>query len=562
MSDIELDCYTEWHNNTFAAKMNSDKKYMILRMGNFLISTAGLGWYILYALRGICYAIENDFIPVVDWQNCKLPQYNADKVGKENIWEYFFEQPFHIGVMEAYASDDYFVVDDIRNLSFGEILDMEDFVDFHNENAIKWRGYFQQYIRLKEEVKEYFEESRKQLELTNKKVIGVLARGTDYRDLRPAGHCCSIPESDIFCQVDQLLEKTEDKIFLATEDQNIFESFKNRYLKKVVTVDAKRYGKMANGTLNMIYKEENGYERDLQYLTALYNISKCSTYICTPCGGSVIASLMREEKGDNYKFLYQGYNRAKGIIIGSYLEKQREEMILMGNKPIMFYTLNLIKLLKIEEVDIIISSVLKREYVKRIGKGECFGLKINYIISENYDIVNYMKSHIENIKSSKMIFLYTDEFVHGKDIVRDLSHRLNTFDGAYIWGIRKSFSKNAESVKVNEKNKIPEKVFSYYKKGNYELMGRYIFDYDLVNILKQLSSEDKEITLSDILNEYIKRKKLFFLEYKRGIISLKISNVNVLEKTDQMISLLEELQGDKIGNFMFFDKNTGFCKEK
>ena len=34
--------------------------------------------------------------------NCKIPQYDASKVGKENVWEYYFEQPFNIGIEEAY----------------------------------------------------------------------------------------------------------------------------------------------------------------------------------------------------------------------------------------------------------------------------------------------------------------------------------------------------------------------------------------------------------------------------------------------------------------------------
>lgn len=555
MSDIRLGDYTDIRNNTLNAKMYSDKKYMILKMGGFLIATAGLGWYVLYVLRGIRYAIENGFIPIVDWQNCRLPQYEVDKVGKENIWEKFFEQPFQVGVMEAYASDDYFVVDDVRSLPFKDILNIESFVDFYNEEGTVWRNYFQKYVRIKKEVKEYFEENRKQLNLIEEKVIGVLVRGTDYRDLRPVGHCSPIMESEIFQYIDQILERVDkSKIFLATEDKYILENFEKKYPEMVCTVKTKRYEGRENETLNMIYKNENGYERDLKYLFALYNLSKCSTCICSPCGGAVLVSLMRENEGNNYKFLYQGINKAKGVIVGSYLEKQEEVIISMGNKPIMFYALNLIKLLKVEEVDIIISKALKQEYEKRIGHGEHFGLKINYIISENYDIMAYMTLHTENIKNSKLILLYADEFVHGKDVVKDLISRLNTFDGAYVWGLRTKFSENTESIRINERTKIPERAFPFYKEENYELMGRYIFDQDLADIIRQLSLEREEIVLIDILNEYIKRRKLFFTEYKRGTISLKINNAYVLKKTDQMISLMEELQKKKIGDFMSFNK--------
>lgn len=553
MKDIEKSCYSDWRNSTLTARMATDKKYLILRMGNFLISTAGFGWYVIYVLRGIRFAIENDFIPVVDWQNCKLPQYDPDKIGKENIWERFFEQPFNVGVMQAYASNDYFVVDDIRSLPFSDTLNIESFTDYHNEDVVCWREYFQCYIRLKKEVKEYFKECRNQFGLQNKKMIGVLARGTDYRDLKPVGHCCPISIEEIYQNVDLALNQMDiSGIFLATEDRDILENFEKKYPKMVYTVDAKRYGRMGHETLNMIYKEENGYERDLKYLYALYNITKCPVYICAACGGGVLASLMREEEGTNYKFLYHGYNKAKGIIVGSYLEKQKKEIISMGNKPIMFYTLNLIKLLKIDEVDIIISDVLRRKYEKLIGCGESFGLKINYITSKTYEVVEYMVSHLMNIEVSRSILLYTDEFVYGKDVVRDMVYRLNMFDGSYVWGIKNSFLKDCESIRINERLKIPEKASVSYSAGNYELMGRFIFDNELVDIIKQLSLNEGKFVLTDILNEYIKRKKLFFLEYKRGIVSLKIKDLNILKKTDQIINLLEELQGKKIGNFMSY----------
>ena len=109
--------YTSLRNDTLSAKMTTDKKFAVLKMGYTLISTGGLGWYILYTLCGIRFAVENNFIPVVDWRNCKIPQYDASKVGKENVWEYYFEQPFNVSIEEAYNSNDFFVIDDVSELA-------------------------------------------------------------------------------------------------------------------------------------------------------------------------------------------------------------------------------------------------------------------------------------------------------------------------------------------------------------------------------------------------------------------------------------------------------------
>lgn len=544
--------YTNWRNNTLLAKMKSDKKYAILKMGDSLIATGGLGWYILYTLCGIRFAVENDYIPVVDWVNCRLPQYPAINVGKENIWEYYFEQPFNIGVGDAYKSKDYCVIEDVSSLAIISLLDIEKFVDFFDEDAMKWRKYFQKYIRINSKVKDYFKILQNEQGLDNKGLIGVLARGTDYKDLKPVGHLRPVSSSIIFDEIDKIPGRIEQKkVFLATEDKGILQKFEEKYPGKISFADAKRYKNLGKNTLNTIYRDEDGYDRDLKYLYSLYTISKSSVGIYSACGGGIIASLMRKFPDNSYKFLYKGYNRAKGVIVGSYIEKKCGKLMLMGNKPIMFYALNTLKLLRVEEVDVIISNRMKGEYEKLIGTGIEFGMTIHYIISDSYNVVEYMKTMRNFMSSSKLILLYSDYFVHGKDLINELTAKVNEFDGAYAWGVKNYYLDDTESIKIDKRSGIPERVFSFFKQGNYSLMGKYVFDNDLEVIINEIKSTN----FVDVLNEYISRKKLFFLEYKRGVIYSKILDENILMKTNQVINLLEELQGHRIGDFMAYKKS-------
>lgn len=546
--------YTNWHNNTMNAKMNTNKKYLIIKMGGFQIATSGLGFYVLYMLRGIRFALENDFIPVIDWKNCKIPQYDASKAGIENVWEYFFEQPFHVSVEQAYESNDFFVIDDVReflnkNSRATPPPDFDKMGEFDNDGIMEWRKCFQKYIRLKKEVKEYFDRCRNQQFGDNGNIVGILARGTDYKELKPAGHFCSIPVDEIFACADDLIKAEETRIYLATEDNTILKSFENRYPGKVYSVDAKRYENLGNNTINLVYKEENGYERDLKYLYSLYVISQCPMCIYSACGGGLLASFMRKDKGDYYRFLCNGHNKAKGIIVGSCVEKEQGSFILMGNKPLMFYALNTLKLSGVNEVDIIVSNEVKASYQELTGSGENFGLKINYVVSDTYDVMEYMAINPDFMQSSKLVLLYADYFVHGKDIVKELAGKANEFDGAYAWGVKKYFSDDSESIQINRRNGIPEEAFESYRAGNYSLMGKYIFDYELNDIIRRIVQKKRNPTLSDVLNEYIRRKKLFFLEYKRGIVYSRITDTDTLDKTDQMINLMEDLQGQKIGDF-------------
>ena len=547
--------YTKWRNTTLNAKLETDKKYMILKMGSYLIATAGLGWYILYTLNGIRIAIENRYIPVIDWKNCKLPLYDATKAGIENVWEYFFEQPCNVNVETAYESENFFVVDDVRKIGFKHPLNYEDMVDFHDKRMEEWRSYFQQYVRLKKEWKEYFDGNIARQGLETGEIIGVLVRGTDYKELKPVSHPCVISPEEIFAEIDYLMHgKCSRKIFLATEDQTIVDKFKKKYPGKVFFTDAKRYKNLGCQTLNAVYTGENGYERDLKYLYSLYVVSKASMGIYSACGGGALAVLMREDIGDQYSFLYHGRNRAKGIIVGSFLEKEKERMVYLGNKPILFYALNTLKLLKTEEVDVIVSEKLKEEYENIIGCGKDFGIQINYVISDTYDVVEYMSGNPDFMPTSKLVLLYADYFSHGTGLVTELYQKVEAFDGAYIWGTKKLRTARNESVELDKESGMPEKVFPLYNPGAYCVMGKYVFDHDLGEIIRQVVKTRKKATLTDILNEYIHRKKLFFLEYTRGTIFSKMEDEKMLEQTNKLICLLEEIQQQKIGDFESFRK--------
>lgn len=525
-----------------------------------MTATAGLGWYMIYMLRGIRFAVENGYIPVIDWQNCKIPQYDASKVGERNIWELFFEQPFNTGIKQAYESEDFFVIDDIR--SFLERMrypgiNAEKLTDYYDRDMREWRQWFQRYIRIKKEVKEYFEQCRLGQFSEYDNVIGILVRGTDYKELKPAGHMKPIPAEEIFDLADEFIDHNEKgQIFLATEDQGILEEFQNRYVGKVIFVDAKRYGHLGHNTLNTTYKNEDGYERDLKYLYSLYIISRCGRSIYSACGGGIIASLMREEFGVEYHFLTHGLNKAKGIIVGSQLEKEQQRMITMGGKPIMYYALNTLKLLDVEEVDILISRQVEENYRELIGCGENYGMNICYVVSETYDVADYMAKYSGFMMASRVVLLYADYFAHGADIGKELLRRACEFDGACAWGIQADLAGEFGSVKLNKKTGMPEEILDCYQAGSYSFMGKYIFDYELRDIIKEIIERNGKITFTDILGAYIYRKKLFFYEYKRGTVYSCIKKASQFEKTGKLIELMEELQGQTIGDFEEFRKNS------
>ena len=80
-------------------RKNPDKVFYVIRRSGMKL---GLFSYFNTNLGRISYAYENDMIPVIDMQNFKNSFQAPDE--KENIWEWFFEQPSDYTLKEVYES--------------------------------------------------------------------------------------------------------------------------------------------------------------------------------------------------------------------------------------------------------------------------------------------------------------------------------------------------------------------------------------------------------------------------------------------------------------------------
>ena len=74
--------------------------YIIRREGGI-----GLFSNFVTAAGHIRHAFINGYLPVVDMQNYPNPYLSSEKFGKENSWEYYFEQPLRIGLKQAYNGE-------------------------------------------------------------------------------------------------------------------------------------------------------------------------------------------------------------------------------------------------------------------------------------------------------------------------------------------------------------------------------------------------------------------------------------------------------------------------
>lgn len=247
-------------------------------------------------------ALDAGYIPIIDMQTTENIYLNEEEIGKVNAWEYYFKQPCGYSLSQiAYA----------KNVILGSGFTKECIPYTDTDYLLNVTGNFDQYQDL---VKKYFRLSDEALhrvhsfygqKLAGEKIVGVLCRGTDYTDKKPFGHPKQPDVESVFAKVDEVLMRFQcTKIFLGTEDVEIFRKFKMRYQDRVVTNRehfVAYHGEQSIGKLirNSVADQK---EEGMVYLTTIALLSRCDCFVGGCTSGTVGVLLLNDQF--EYKYLF------------------------------------------------------------------------------------------------------------------------------------------------------------------------------------------------------------------------------------------------------------------
>ena len=174
---------TDWSEHYIKRGDPSKPTYYIIRRSD---SAVGLFSNFTVFAGHIRYALSKGWLPVVDMQNYTNAYLAPEKLGKENSWEYYFEQPLRIGLEQACAGENVILCkgDYPIDVSYPNNTVFKD-----NDYLTEWRMLLKLgLLRIKPAIMTDIMEVRKKLFAPNDRVLGVLLRGTDYVTRRPHNH--------------------------------------------------------------------------------------------------------------------------------------------------------------------------------------------------------------------------------------------------------------------------------------------------------------------------------------------------------------------------------------
>ncbi len=287
----------QYHNKKVLDKYKGKEKiYCVSRL---FTDEGGLFCIFLKAIAGISYSIQNGFIPVIDMQTKENIFLNKQERKKTNAWELFFEQPAGVSFEEIKDKPNKIILENPLGPSdLFELVCAPQMTQY-------WRALCRKYIRYSAEVKDVIAKYENMFQ-EGDRVLGVLARGTDY--LNPGvGHAVQPSVPELIDKIEENLEKGHcNKIFAATEDENILRALQDKYKEKLLYVEQKRYKGMQQDKLGHLSDYVNdAIEMNRSYLAAMYYLSTCCCFFGGVTTGTVGVYLL-SEGFESFDFWYQG----------------------------------------------------------------------------------------------------------------------------------------------------------------------------------------------------------------------------------------------------------------
>lgn len=302
---------------------NKDKTFFVITCD---AEAMGLYSMIFYMLPFMEYAVKKKYIPVIDITKSHLPVVqDKEKVGLENAWEYYYEQPDgRYTLEEVYQSQNVVVMFDgafrVRMPVWNAMFPATD------SELMRWNKVIRSCVRLNRDMRARVERERDRIFKNEKKILGVgiraglragMMQNLALYNAHPVQPTC---EELLEIVADKIKEWNCDTIFLSCDDREYTDKFVscfgemcyciNRKLKHLfkdgdlVTDASERLVEMEGSTLR---------SRTEEYITEVYLLSECDCLYSSIGGGSQFAYFVN---GGHYehvevydKGLYQGLGK-------------------------------------------------------------------------------------------------------------------------------------------------------------------------------------------------------------------------------------------------------------
>jgi glucose-1-phosphate thymidylyltransferase len=226
-----------------------------------------------------------------------------------------------------------------------------------------------------------------------------------------------------------------------------------------------------------------------------------------------------------------------------------KQLLPIYDKPMVYYPLSVLMLAGIQDVLIITTSEDQEGFVRMLGDGSEFGIKITYKIQPSPDgLAQAFIIGEDFIGNDNVCLVLGDNIFWGQGFTPILKNAVSRQKGATVFGYQVNdperfgvveFDSSQKAISIEEKPKNP--------KSNFAVTGLYFYDNDVIEMAKQVKPSHRgELEITTLNQMYMERGDLHVELLGRGFAWLDTGTHESLLEAAMFVETIEKRQGYKI----------------
>lgn len=293
-------------------KKNPDKTFFVIRPYYFMEvnelapTISNLLFHYYRNLQHLTHAVNNGWIPVVDWRNYgPFPHQEDEPVnGTTDCWEYYWEQPSEYSLEEVYQSK-HVILSNRNSRDYGYIPAPQMTAPFaaYGKRLATQCPEYAKLFKFNEHTQKYFDERLEQVFPSdeNARILGVCVRAMSYGLKKHTNHPIQPTMEELKALIEKQMEQYSlDYCFVTCESQLVIDELTEYFGDdKLLALPRLRYTDAPTEEFNLLYEDGQKYQTNLDYLAEMFLLSKCTCFLGGMSSGTRVALIWNEDQYEN-----------------------------------------------------------------------------------------------------------------------------------------------------------------------------------------------------------------------------------------------------------------------
>lgn len=224
-----------------------------------------------------------------------------------------------------------------------------------------------------------------------------------------------------------------------------------------------------------------------------------------------------------------------------------KQLMNVYDKPLIYYPISTLMLADIRDILIITTPEYHDQFVKFLGDGSQWGIKLKYAIQKTPNgLAEAFIIGEKFIGNDNVCLILGDNILYGNGL-KSILNECKSENGSTIFSYPVSNPERFGIIECDGEHVISIEEKPKNPKSNLAIIGIYFFDNNVVEYSKNVKPSSRgELEMESIHNQYLAHNKIKVKQLNRGITWIDAGTFDSLLQASNFISSIEKIQSYKI----------------